>query len=91
MRSRRTVVYLVAGGLPCLGSLVVMFFGSLNRSQTTLLAGIIMYMVSVPLLFQAKFASVDARLRALEEYLRELACRKPAGKYLEEEGEEKDA
>lgn len=85
MRSRRTVVYFVAGGTLCLASLVVVLIGSLTRVQYTLLAGIITYMVSIPLIFQAKLANVDGRLKALEEYLRKRACQESSTKYAGEE------
>ena len=90
MRSRRAVVYFIVGGVLCFASLIVVFIGSITHVQHTLLAGIIVYMVSIPLLFQAKLASLDSRLGSLEEYLRKQACRESQTKYAGEEGEPPD-
>jgi hypothetical protein len=91
VRSRRSIVYLVAGGTLCLASLAIVLVGSVTHVQQTLLAGIVVYMVSIPLLFQAKLASLDSRLKSLEEYLRKQACRESGTKYAGEEGEPPEA
>lgn len=85
MRNRRALVYLLVGAFFGLASLVILFIGSLRQSIVVLIAGVIAYMLAVPLIFAAKTAKLDDRIASIEEYLRELACRKPAGRYLDEE------
>ena len=75
MSSRRLLVYLVLGAVLCLGGIVAMFVGRLTGSITTQLGGIIVYAVSIPLLFQAKLTRTDARISALEKRVRELEPR----------------
>ena len=81
MRNRRAVVHFIAGGVLCFASLIIVCIGSVTRVQHTLLAVIVVYMVSIPLPFHAKLASLESRLRLLEEYLRKQACHESQTRY----------
>ena len=66
MDSRRLVVYLLLGTLLSIVAVVLMLCGRFSDSIGTQLLGVVMYAAAVPLLFSAKLAKLEGRLRELE-------------------------
>jgi len=87
MKDRRPVVYLVAGGLLCVAGVVLMLIGSVHTNTTVMRAGMIIYMASIPLIFQAKLTRMEIRLNRMEAYLREKHCREARERYYGSEEE----
>lgn len=70
MSNRRLVVYLILGSVLCVGGVVAVVLGAVTRSLPTQFSGLVMYAVSILLLFEAKFEKTEYRIRELESRLR---------------------
>jgi len=65
------VFYSVLGVVLCLGGIFMMAFGELKGNNiSVLVGGVIMYVCSIPLLFQVKLFKIEERITALENKMK---------------------
>jgi hypothetical protein len=88
MANRRSVLYLILGAVLAGAGIVMMFCSRLGGGSVTMLGGLILYLASIPLLFQAKLTAIAGRLALLERRAgRRCVAATTSARYQGEEGD----
>jgi hypothetical protein len=88
-RGRRVVAYLVTG-VVCMVAAAVLLAVTRLRGHPSLGLAELLFGTGIALMLLAKVTQVDARIRALEEFQRQEACRERALSHDAGEGEKEE-